>query len=263
MGCILPICSQARQYKDHLFVMQTILHELGQRLRQLRSGAGLSIQALSQRAGVSRRTVGEIEAGRANPTLLRLSALADALDLPLGVLCDLQRRVPRERLALVGLRGAGKSTVGRALALALDAPFVQLDREVEELAGMPLAELFDLRGAPTYRRLEREALERVLERGGRLVLETGGSIVAAEDTFGRLRSACRTVWLRASPAEHLSRVMAQGDRRPTEGHPRAAEELEAILAERSPSYALCDDTVETSGASPDEVCSEILARLGP
>lgn len=241
---------------------QALLNELGRRLRGAREAAGLSVSDLARRSGISRRTVTEVEAGRANPSILKLSCLARALRTPLGQLCDLPLGVFRgERVALVGLRGAGKSTVGRQIALAMEAPFVELDERVERLAGMSLAELFDLRGAGTYRRLQREALEEVLAEGQRQVIATGGSIVQDEETFARLREACRTVWLRATPEEHLARVLDQGDRRPSAGRPRAMEELREILASREPSYGLCEKTVETAGREPDEVVGEVLSQL--
>ena len=235
--------------------------ELGQRLRRAREEAGLSVSELARRAEVSRRTVTEAEAGRANLSILRLAALARVLRRPLGALCDLSLGILRgERIALIGLRGAGKSTVGPALALSLEVPFVELDRRIEELAGMTLGELFDLRGAATYRRLEREALERVLAEGQRQVIAVGGSIVEDEELFARLREASRTVWLRARPEEHLERVLAQGDLRPSAGRPRALEELRTILREREPRYALAELVIDTSGRTPAEV--EAAVREG-
>jgi XRE family aerobic/anaerobic benzoate catabolism transcriptional regulator len=166
-----------------------------------------------------------------------------------------------ERVALVGLRGAGKTTVGRLLAQELEAPFVELDQRVEELAGLSLAELFALQGSEGFLRFEREALERVLGEGGRLVLAAGGSIVQDAQGFERLRATCRTVWLRAEPEEHLERVRAQGDTRPMRARPRALEELRALLAARAPLYARCELTVVTSGRMPRAVASEIAAAV--
>lgn len=262
MGIILPIDCRIGKYSNHMPGEQALLIELGQRLRAAREAVGLSVSELGRRAGVSRRTVTEAEAGRANLSILKLGRLARVLRAPLGELCDLPLGAVRgERVALVGLRGAGKSTVGRQLALSLEVPFVELDERVERLAGMTLAELFDLRGAATYRRLEREALEETLAEGQRQVIATGGSIVQDEETFARLRESCRTIWLRATPEEHLARVLDQGDRRPTAGRPRAMEELREILDARGPRYALCERTVETSGRGPDEVTAEVLAGL--
>ena len=208
---------------------------------------------LAGRAGVSRRHVTEAEAGRANLTVVKLALLAEALRTPLAELCDLPLGFHQgERLALVGLRGAGKSTLGRALALGLDAPFVELDERIEALAGLSLAEVFDLQGVEAYRELEREALEMVIAGGQRVVIATGGSIVTSPETFDRLRETCRTLWLRASPEEHLERVLGQGDRRPVEGHPRAMEELREILERRTSQYARCDGELDTSGRAVEE-----------
>jgi XRE family aerobic/anaerobic benzoate catabolism transcriptional regulator len=239
---------------------QALLHELARRLREAREARGWGVSELAREAGLSRRYVTEVEAGRANLSVLKLAALAGALRTPLA---ELFERVPppRERVALVGLRGAGKSTVGRALALALEVPFVELDERVEALAGMPLEELFALQGAGPYRRLEREALEHVLAEGQRQVIAAGGSIVTRPDTFLRLRATCRTVWLSARPEEHLARVLAQGDRRPSAGRPRALDELRGILTERAELYALCELQVDTSGRTPAEVALAVAARL--
>ena len=247
-------------YSARMIREQALLSALGMRLRQARQAQGLSVTELAERALVSRRYVTQAEAGHANLTVLKLARLAGVLRQPMGELCDLPiGTLHGERLALVGLRGAGKTTVGLRLALALEVPFVELDERIEEREGLSLAEIFDLHGVETYRALEREALEDVLADGQRLVVATGGSIVTAPDTFDRLREACRTLWVRAAPDDHLERVLAQGDRRPVEGRPRAPEELAEILERRAPLYGLCDHTVETSGRSVEEVVEEVLA----
>jgi len=235
------------------------LRALGERLREARLERELTLTELARRAGMSRRALTEAEAGRANPTLLKLVGLARALDLAPAELFEPPPGTRRgRRVALLGLRGAGKSSVGRPLALALEAPFVELDRRVEELSGLSLTEVFDLHGEEHFRRLEAEALESVLAQGERVVLATGGSLVAAPRTFARLRRTCRTVWLRARPQEHFQRVLAQGDRRPMRDRPRAMEELRAILAAREPLYARCDLTVDTSRRSVEEVVATVL-----
>ncbi|MEZ5975267.1 MAG: shikimate kinase [Planctomycetota bacterium] len=233
---------------------QALLTALGNRLREARHATGLSVSELAHQAGVSRRYVTEAEAGRANLSLLKLASLARSLGLPLGELCDLPLAAGRwERVALVGLRGAGKSSVGRELARLLECPFVELDRRIEERSGLSIAEIFDLSGVETWRRLEREELERVLAGGQRQVLATGGSIVTAPATFARLRDACRTVWLKASPEAHLARVLDQGDKRPMEGRPRALEELRSLLSQRERLYARCEFQVDTDGRSVRQV----------
>ena len=239
-----------------------LLRRFGERLREARLASGLTLSELARRAGLSRRYATMSETGLANPSLLKLAQLAAALDVPLRELCDLPTRgYSGERIALVGLRGAGKSTVGRRLAHALEAPFVELDQRIEERAGMSLAELFELHGAERFRALEGEALEQVLAESGRLVLATPGSIVADRGTFARLRETCRTVWLRAEPEEHLARVLAQGDRRPMRDRPRAMEELRELLARREPDYARCEFVVSTTGRSVPEVVDAVLAHV--
>ncbi|MDP6540207.1 MAG: shikimate kinase [Planctomycetota bacterium] len=239
-----------------------LLTLFARRLRAARQGAGLSVTELAERAGLSRRTLTEAEAGRANPSLIKLAALASGLGVPLPDLLDLPAAGRRgERLALVGLRGAGKSTVGRALARALEVPLVELDACVEELAGLTLAEIFDLHGERRFRELEAEALEEVLGRGERMVLATGGSIVASPRAFGRLLATCHTVWLRARPQEHFQRVLDQGDRRPMRHRPRAMEELCALLAAREPLYGRCDHEVDTSDRTVEEVTDEVRSRI--
>jgi XRE family aerobic/anaerobic benzoate catabolism transcriptional regulator len=241
---------------------QALLKELGRRIRLQREARGLSVAELARRAELSRRHLTEAEAGRANLSLVTLAQLARALGVPLATLCDLplESRAP-ERVALVGLRGAGKSSVGRALALRLEAPLVELDRRVEELAGLSLGELFALHGEEHFHRLEAEALEAVLCEGTRCVIATGGSIVAASSTFARLKETCRTVWLKATPEEHYTRVMAQGDRRPMASRPRAMEELRAMLSAREPLYASCEITISTSGRTVEEVAAAIAAEF--
>lgn len=243
---------------------QPLLDEFARRLRALRASAGLSVSDLAREAGVSRRHITEAEAGRANPSLQKLDALARGLGVGLGRLCDLgggPRRRTR-RIALVGLRGAGKSTLGRLLARRLEVPFVELDRRVEEAAGIGLAEVFELQGASAFHELEAEALEGVLREGDALVLSTGGSVVESPATFERLRETCRTVWLRASPEEHYRRVVEQGDRRPMRDRPRAMEELRELLAAREVEYGRCELRLETEGRRPEELVLDLEERLG-
>jgi XRE family aerobic/anaerobic benzoate catabolism transcriptional regulator len=243
---------------------QAFLGRLGGHLRSLRTARGLAVAELARQGGISRRYLTEVEAGRTNPTVSVLLALARALGTDAAAVLAAVEAEPRgERIALLGLRGAGKSSVGRLLARELECPFVELDQRVEELAGLPLAELFDLRGPEAYPRFEAEALERVLAEGNRLVLATGGSLVTRARTFARLRATCRTVWLRAEPEEHFARVVRQGDHRPMHARPRAMEELRAILDEREALYARCELVQPTSGRTPEAVVRELRAALQP
>ncbi len=237
------------------------LRAFGRRVRSLREGADLGVLEAARAAGISRRTWTEVEAGRANPSLAVLARLADALSVtPAALLAGLERPKRRERVAMRGLRGAGKSTVGRALARALEVPFVELDERVEALAGMALGEVFALHGTEGFHRYEAEALEEVLAEGS-VVLAAGGSLVDAPATFTRLRATCRTVWLQATPAAHFQRVMDQGDRRPMANRPRAMEELVQLLRAREPLYASCERAVATDGRRPEEVAAELALWL--
>jgi XRE family aerobic/anaerobic benzoate catabolism transcriptional regulator len=233
--------------------MTVLLNHIGSRLRARRRVWELTQAELARRAGVSPRFLVQLEKGEGNISVGRLADVCEALELPLA---DLFRGIGPGRpnkIALVGLRGAGKSTVGEQLARTLDAEFIELDARVEAEAGMTLSEIFELRGEAHYRMLEREVLERVLREYGPAVIAAGGSIVTAADTWKRLQEGARTVWLKASPASHLERVRAQGDLRPMQGRPNAHAELEAILDERAGLYAEADLHLDTDGLGVDGV----------
>ena len=165
------------------------------------------------------------------------------------------------RIALIGLRGAGKTTLGTALAEQLGVPFVELDREIERESGIALATIFDLYGQAGFRRMERRCLERLLDDRPSFVLATGGSIVSEPATFERLLGTCRTIWLKAAPAEHMSRVVAQGDLRPMAGNRESMADLERILAGREALYRRADAVVDTSGQTPAESLEALAAAL--
>ncbi|MDP3279058.1 MAG: shikimate kinase [Deltaproteobacteria bacterium] len=228
-----------------------LLNDLGRAVRTRREAQSLTRKALALRASVSERFLAELEAGRGNVSVTRLQDIALALGstasalLAADALSDTGAEQPRV-LSLLGLRGAGKSTVGLAVAAALGVPFVELDACVEVRVGMSLAGLFELHGAAYYRRVERQALVELLSQRKPLVIATGGGIVTDDDTFAILRSETRTVWLRARPEDHLARVRAQGDTRPMANHRDALSDLRKILAEREPRYARADSTVDTS-----------------
>ncbi len=162
---------------------------------------------------------------------------------------DATMRKRAGRIALIGLRGAGKSTLGTLLARDLRVPFIELDREIERIAGASLAEIFDLYGQAAYRRYERRALEAVLESHDRAVIAAGGSIVSEAGTYDLLLTACYTIWLMAAPEEHMSRVVAQSDLRPIAGNDEAMADLRRILAGREALYAKADGRVDTTGAT--------------
>lgn len=236
-----------------------LLSAVGARLKRRRVALGLTQAALAREASVSPRFLVQLEKGEGNISVQRLHAVCAALDLPLSHLFRGLGPDDRCKLALVGLRGAGKSTIGAAVAACLGQPFVELDRRVEDAAGMTLGAIFELRGQEGYRELEMQVLEDVLASPGRTVIATGGSLVTAPDAWARLRAGARTAWLRASPASHLERVMAQGDLRPMRGRPRARAELEAILDTRAPLYALADVTLDTDALGVQGVVDRLAA----
>ena len=226
---------------------------IGGRLRARRLEAGLTQTDLAARASVSPRFLVQLEKGQGNISVGRLADVCGALELPLSDLFRGLGNGQPEKVALVGLRGAGKSSVGRRLAEETGAVFVELDAHIEREAGMTLSEIFELRGESHYRMLERQVLERLLREPGKMVIAAGGSVVTAPETWRRLQEGSQTVWLRASPASHLARVRAQGDLRPMQGRPNAKAELEAILDERSGLYAQADVHIDTDGVGIDGV----------
>jgi XRE family aerobic/anaerobic benzoate catabolism transcriptional regulator len=240
-----------------------LLAALAERVRALRAERRLTLQQLARRARLSPRFLVQVEQGGANISVRKLAGLAAALDTtPAALLAD--PPPPRRRaaqappvIALLGLRGAGKSTIGRRLARRLRVPFVELDGRVEEAAGMSLAELFALHGESYYRRLERAALERLLADGRPLVLAAGGGLPASPETYALLRARALTVWLRAAPEDHWNRVVQQGDRRPMADHPEAMAELRRLLAAREPLYAQAAVTVDTSRMGVEGTTDEI------
>jgi XRE family aerobic/anaerobic benzoate catabolism transcriptional regulator len=165
------------------------------------------------------------------------------------------------RIALIGLRGAGKSTLGSKLAAERNVPFIELDHEIEKDTGMPLAEIFSLYGQSGYRAIEKRTLERVLQASDRVVISVGGGIVSEKETYDYLLAHCYIVWLKAQPEEHMSRVIAQGDFRAMAGSDRAMEDLRRILESREPLYRKADTCVDTSGDSVEESFTKLSAAL--
>ena len=276
-----------------------LLPRLADRVREARARRGMTRKILARDSGVSERYLAQLESGQGNASVLVLSQIAQALNLPvadllrdendqsveLTLIQQLLKRLPaaklakvraqlvrdygsaygarENRIALIGLRGAGKSTLGAALAKHLGVPFVELDHEVEAEAGTSLHEIFLLHGQAGYRRYERRALERTLEKNDRCVIATGGSIVSEPGTYDLLLSACLTVWLRAAPEEHMARVAAQGDYRPMAGNREAMGDLRRILAGREALYAQADVTIDTAGRTVEQSLSGLVRAVRP
>jgi XRE family aerobic/anaerobic benzoate catabolism transcriptional regulator len=232
------------------------LRRLGRELRERRKLQGLSQERLAELAGLSTRYLSQVESGRGNLSILRLLELTRALGVPLHEALRGDKWHPI--VALVGLRGAGKSTVGRELARRLDRPFVELDGLIEDEVGLSLAEIFAIHGESYYRRLEREVLARVISEGAPAVLATGGSLVTDRSTLDLLKKSTITIWLRARPERHLQRVSAQGDRRPMAGRADPLSELRSLLMDREPLYAEADISIDTTDLSVDEATAEAV-----
>jgi XRE family aerobic/anaerobic benzoate catabolism transcriptional regulator len=239
----------------------TLLELVGRRTRGERLRRQWTIRQLADRSGISVRFLVQLESGRGNISIKRLDDLARAFRMPAAdLLSQNSPEVPRV-IALLGLRGAGKTTIGRQLARRLHIRFVELDRHIEKAADMSLGELFSLYGEEYYRRLERETLAAIVAEARSMVLATGGGIVASPDTYALLKKSAVTVWLRASPEDHWTRVVSQGDRRPMADHPQAMADLRSLLASREPLYAGANVMVETSGRSVDAIVDEIASKV--
>ena len=277
---------------------------MGERVRLLRARRGLTRKALALETGLSERHLANLESGMGNPSVQVLRQIATTLNCPLAEIIGdvttssaewmlirelLQGRDPsalqraratlaqlfeqapadphrRERIALIGLRGAGKSTLGRMLAQELKAPFIELNRVIEQLAGCPPSEIHSLYGASAYRRYEQRALEAVIAEHPRAVIASPGGLVSEASTFSMLLAHCFTVWLQASPEEHMRRVVAQGDLRPMSGNREAMDDLKRILAGRAELYGRADMTFDTSDRTLADAYLQlrdrIAARLG-
>jgi XRE family aerobic/anaerobic benzoate catabolism transcriptional regulator len=237
---------------------ERLLAELGRRVRETRAARGWTLRELSEKSGVSLRFLVQLEGGDGNISVRRLAQLAAALETsPAALLANGVAPRGPTLIALLGLRGAGKTSVGRRLARRLHLRFVELDQRIGHLANLTVPEIFSLHGEDYYRRLEREALLELLESGGSMVLATGGGIVTSPETFALLRSHALTIWLKATPESHWNRVVKQGDRRPMADHPQAMNDLRTLLASREPLYSSATLTVDTTHKTVDEVVKAV------
>lgn len=276
--------------------LQAFLARVGDRVRAARAVRGLSRKALSELSDVSQRYLAQLEAGDGNISIALLRRVAEALGQPVewfvgehgpsGVefaefaahyarasaarraealaalrAPDLRADARADRIALIGLRGAGKSTLGRMVAARLGLPFQELNARIEDASGMPVNELIALYGQEGYRRLERQAIEDISDGHDSLVLAVAGGIVSEADTFELLLSRYHTVWLKAEPEEHMTRVRAQGDLRPMAGNPAAMDELKSILRSREALYARAPVHVDTSGRTLERSLDDLAAAI--
>jgi len=257
------------------------LAELGAQVRKVRERRGMARKVLARNAQVSERYLAQLELGEGNISIILLRRIATALGASVLDLLDTRERsveealllrlldrlprqqveaittrlirelgfekdVRKQRIALIGLRGAGKSTLGNLLAKELNCAFVELDKEVEREAGTTLSEVFLLYGQSGYRRIERRCLERIIESNDRAVISAGGGVVSELETYELLLAKCFTVWVKAAPEDHMARVEAQGDTRPMQDNDEAMEDLRRILIAREPLYGRADRIVDTS-----------------
>src|SRR5437868_11513439 len=239
------------------------LARLGERVRAWRTEHGMSRKRLAVASGVSERYLAQLEAGQGNISVLLLRKVARAMGVAVERLVREEETLEKP-VALIGLRGAGKSTLGAKLAASLSLPFVELDREVEKEALAPLAEVFAMYGQDAFRRFERRALERVLAGEPRTVIATGGSLVTDPGTYELLLERCRCVWLKATAQEHMARVLAQGDTRPFRdrngrgaARSSAPDEIRKLLADRDRLYGRAGAVIDTSGKSVRQSLAEL------
>lgn len=278
--------------------LEELTSAVGDCVRSIRSRRGLTRKNLAHHSEVSERYLAQLERGTANISLALLSRIAKALGVricnllpeeeescikypPLGELIDtftietqekayhllrgtLSERMSNYRgIALVGLRGGGKSTLGQALAKHFQVPFVRLQNVISQLAGMDMGELISLTGQGVYRQLELQALQQTMADYRHVVIETGGSLISEPETYRVLRDHFYTVWVRALPEDHMNRVIEQGDMRPMAGNQQAMDDLKLILEERDTDYRLSDHQILTSGHTIEESLEQLIKACAP
>lgn len=291
MSGLTPTIASDAGYADDASIAAAV----GQLIRIGRAKRGMTRRQLAQTSGTSERYLAQLETGAGNPTVVVLAAIARALELPMIDLLpqpngrsaamtrilDLIARAPVDqlapiaelieastgttlanerarRVALIGLRGAGKSTLGGKLADKLGFPFLELDRLVEQDYGAPIPDLIEMAGLTTFRRYERACLDRVIEQQEAAVIATAGGIVSNAETFALLLRRTHAVWIKARPDEHMSRVMRQGDFRPMARNREAMADLKTILDARTPDYARAHAELDTSGDTVERSCAKLI-----
>jgi len=269
-----------------------LMQRVGERVRKARELKGIPRRVLSEISDVSPRYLAQLEAGDGNISISLLQRVTIALDHRIEWLvgeedpwtsqtlkvadlyrlagADIRQQVMHllqpepddalraRRVCLIGLRGAGKSTLGALTAKAFNAPFLELNREIGDHAGMSVNEVLALYGQEGYRKLEASALSRIISTHETLILAVAGGIVAEPDTYKMLLAHFHTIWIRAAPHEHMGRVLAQGDTRPMAGNPEAMEQLKSILASREALYSLADAQLDTSGKTLEHSLEELV-----
>ncbi len=272
-----------------------LIVRVGERVRRAREAKGMPRRVLSERSGVSPRYLAQLETGAGNISIGLLQRVAAALDHRIEWfvgeadawtsetmrIADLYHRADAQvqdqvlellgshqpqarrarRICLLGLRGAGKSTLGALAGKALDMPFVQLNHQIEDQSGIPVAEVMALYGPEGYRKLEAQALRHVVATQDRLILEVAGGVVSDPVIFGSLLNDFHTIWLRAAPEDHMARVRAQGDERPMTGNPEAMAQLRSILTSREAIYDRAQARLDTAGKSVEQSLDELLALI--
>ena len=241
-------------------MVNPFLSHIGQKVRSRRTTMGWTLRDVAERSGLSPRFLSDLEACRGNISVVRLADVARALDVPIVSLMPSEER-QNLVVSLVGLRGAGKSTVGKALAKHLGVPFVELDAVIEKETNLSLGELFSLHGEAYYKRLAYDMLLKLFAKDEPMVLATGGSIVTDAESWQVLKRRSHTVWLKASPEHHWKRVLGQGDTRPMANRSSAMTELRSILSLRTPLYSEAAQTIDTSSVRVPEAVRVIAGTL--
>src|SRR5437016_6780133 len=239
---------------------ESVLLQIGRKVRARRTSMGWTLKEIAERSGISPRFLCDLEAGKGNISVARLADVAQALDVPIVSLVSTEEEQKRV-VALVGLRGAGKSSIGKALARILGARFIELDALIESDTNLSLGELFSLHGEAYYKRRAYDLLMKLLMQNEPMVVAIGGSIVTDPETWQLLKRRTHTVWLKASPENHWKRVLGQGDTRPMANRTSAMAELRSILSLRSPLYAEAEQIIDTNSVRVTEAVRMIAEAL--